>query len=282
MEVVSRAIVYSNIHIAIVAAGLIVGTWSWLSISFSWPVLGLACAGAFLIYHLDRTRIYGNEDLVNQPERLVWYKKHPMYVRIGGAASLVTTLICAALLPGRVVSWGLLLGVGAMFYLIVDRTWSRRLKSNWWLKPLLIALGWVTGGVLFPALMVGSSALIGAVGLAAYRMPLLVSNVLVADWPDRRGDAVHALNSLAVRLHRKTFQRVVIGLAIVSFGLGILHGFRLNWPSFYLFDLAGPLFMISLTFYLNSLPRWFLAFAADMVIAWPLLPGTFAAILSTD
>ena len=96
----------------------------------------------------------------------------------------------------------------------------RRLKTIWWLKPLAIAGAWAVGGVVVPAVEAGRGAVPVVVGIAVYRLLLILPNVLLADWLDRAGDARAGLGTAATHLGPEPLRRTALGLLGLGAGVG--------------------------------------------------------------
>lgn len=272
---ISPSLVYSNVHILIVACALISGTWVLLGIRFSWAFLVASCTSAFLIYLVDRIWLFQDEDLINQPERVAWYERHRAVVWF---ATGIGCLLIGASLPAlgmRTVLVGAALGLAALFYLGLESRRAKRLKANWVLKPLIIALGWVLGGVVLPVYVQQGALGLSVAGLAGYRFPLLLANVIVVDWPDRIGDAAAGIHSLSVKLDAVRISVIVVLFATLSLFICLCFGFWQSWPGIYYLECIAPILMIVIAFRLNKMTHHALVLYADLIIAWPLVTVAF-------
>ena len=246
--------------------------------SFSWPILGASCASAFLIYLADRVWFNREEDKINDPERRVWYSLHPHFAWIAGAVALIVILLCIPFLPITAIGVGIVLGFGALLYLKVEGPGAIPLKGHWLIKPLAISVCWGFGGVVFPVIALGESVDTSVVGLFLYRVPLILSNVLLADWPDRAGDMAFELRTLAVLLEPQDLRSLAGGLAGLSLLLGSAYGLWMAWPAPFYVDLLGPILMVVLALRMFEFSRQTLGFTADLIVAWPLVTALFISI----
>ena len=275
---VSASLVHSNVHILIVAGGLICGTWVLLSLPFSPAFLIASCASAFLIYQADRVWLYREEDHVNQPERIAWYRRNLPAVRIGTVGMAVLLLMNLWFVDLSTILSGLVLAVFVLFYLKYEGRQTRGLKRSWVFKPLIIATGWIFGGIILPVLAQKGALNAASLGLAGYRFPLLLANVVVADWPDRHGDAASGLQSLALKLEPKQLKYVIWMCSSLGFICCLIYGFCMHWTLLYYLELIAPLLMIWLATYLESLQPHALVLLADLIVAWPLVTSIIVIV----
>ncbi len=259
---------YSNVHIMLVALGLLAGTSTLFSLPLSIPVLLAGTSGAFLIYLLDRCWLSSKEDMANQPLRVAWIRSHNVYV--WGASLLAFGLGAVGAL--QLIEWSLLVGVllalGGVLYLLPLK---RRLKRVWYAKPLVIAGAWAIGAVLFPIAQAGVEITVPVLIFLVYRLLFILPNVLLADWQDREGDKQAGLRSLAMFVEEHTLRAIAACCAVGSLLLGGWVGTLLEWPVYYYVDLVGPLLMLGIC--LRPLYRSYVLYGLvlDVVVAWPLI-----------
>lgn len=266
-----QLVLYGNLQIPVVAIGLMTGSAALLGQSLSWPLLAASGAGAFLIYLIDRAWLVHQEDPINQPERVAWYTDHPLYAASAfGIASIVLGLAVFQLSRFVVFSGGLL-GLAGIAYLKSYGNTRSRLKSHWLFKPLSIAGAWTLGAIILPAFAFGWSFDVQLLVLAIYRFTFILPNVILADWPDRVGDAAASLNSLAVIKGDVAVRRWATGLASLALTIGIGQLLYFSWPMPYWVDLGGPLLMIYAAQRSFDESHWFYGLVVDLIVAWPLI-----------
>ena len=268
-------LIYSNIHIPFLAACLLFSTGVLLHVPLSWPLAVVACAGAFLIYQLDRIWFYSPEDVINQPERVQWSNKHR---GVNGTLSLLAIL--AALIA---VYWLdrdtvlICIGTGGLglLYLIPHGREAFRLKSIWFGKPLLITVCWGFGSVILPVLESEKNLNAEVWLFFAYRSFLVLSNVLLADLPDRKGDSATNLNTMSVMFPRQVMTSLAMFFAAVALLIGLYHSISFLWAPVLYTDLIGALIMLLLAIRAHkalSIESHFVyGFVVDLIIAWPII-----------
>ncbi len=272
-------VLYGNLQIPVVAIGLMTGSAALLGKSLTWPLLTASGAGAFLIYLIDRAWLIRSEDPVNQPERVAWYTADPLYAV--GAFSLggIVLGVSALKLSWPVVFAGGLLGCAGMAYLREYGTDRDRIKGHWLYKPLSISGAWTLGTVLLPAFASGWDFNVQLVALIVYRFTFIAPNIILADWPDRVGDAAASLNSLAVLKGDAGVRNWATALAFLAFAVGLAQMLYFSWPLPLWIYLGGPLLMI----YAAQRPfdgaHWFYGLVVDLIVAWPLVTAGAANMM---
>lgn len=259
---------YSNLHIFVVALGLLAGTSALFDVALSIPVLIAGSCGAFLLYQLDRCWFSGQEDEANQPLRVAWITQHKRYVWLSSGAALTAGLIGAGLLTDTVRFVGMLLACCGVAYLL---PLQKRLKRIWYVKPAVIAGAWALGAVALPIVAASVSFTSAVIVFLGYRFFFIVPNVLLADWQDTAGDHLAGLNSLAMFVDERTLRLIAAASAVFALVFGIWAGQLLAWPMLYYLDLLGPLLM--LFFCLRRLRTSYVLYGLllDLVVAWPLV-----------
>lgn len=274
-----QLVLYGNLQIPVVAIGLMTGSAALLGESLTWPLLAASGAGVFLIYLIDRAWLIHKEDRINQPERVIWYADHPHYaVGAFGLAGLVLG-VAALNLNWFVVIAGGLLGIAGVAYLQEYGRTRGRLKGHWLCKPLSIAGAWMLGAVVLPALAFGWPFDVQLAALAVYRFTFIVPNVILADWPDRVGDAAASLNSLVVLKGDAAVRSWATGLASIALIMGVGQLICFSWPMPYWVDLGGPLLMIYAALRPFDGSRLFYGLVVDLIVAWPLLTAGVIILL---
>lgn len=265
----AEALQHGNLLVPLVAAAQVASTFLLLGAPVDGALTVLAACGALLVYHVDRAWLGVPEDAVNQPGRVCWVRAHPAYVAASTAGAVVLGAAMLPLVPGRVVVAGLVLGAAGLAYLLPWGRTGRRLKRIWWLKPAAVAGAWALGGTALPALAAGSVDAGAVAALVAYRLGTLLPNVLLADWPDRRGDARSGLSTPALRWSPDRLRYTAMALlagAVAGAALAVMAGA----PRLLLLDAVGALVLLAWLAQGWPRSRWFYGLAIDAAVAWPL------------
>jgi 4-hydroxybenzoate polyprenyltransferase len=262
---------FSNLHILLVAAGLTAGSAVLIGQPLSGSLLAASCSGAFLIYLIDRALLFRKEDSINQPDRVAWYARHPAYTSGAFLAALGVLCLAAFDLTLPVLVWGGCMGAGGVVYLLDFGRRGSRFKGHWLIKPLAIAGAWTAGTVFFPAYGNDAWLEFDVAFMALYRFTFILPNVILADWPDRDGDAAADLKPLAVIRGQTGVRRWATGLAFLSLLLGMSQAVVFAWPAHWWIDLGGPALMIYAAQRSFSGSHWFYGFVIDLMVAWPLV-----------
>lgn len=261
---------YSNVHILLVAFGLMAGTYVLTGIALNYAVLLAGCCGAFLVYQLDRCLLVSAEDEINQPARVLWVQSHQIYIYLSIIFSMGVGGLAAVSLTWRAILWGCLLAVLGVLYLQPVFPGGVRPKSSWYLKPLFISGAWSLGSVLLPVFEAGLTPDKWIVGLVGYRFLFILPNVLLTDWLDRAGDELAGFRSIAMFLREKQLRILSSFCVMVAITVGLLIGYGNAWPAHFYVDMGGLCLM--LLFCIRPLRQSYLLYglALDLVISWPL------------
>ncbi|MEZ4700084.1 MAG: UbiA family prenyltransferase [Rhodothermales bacterium] len=264
-------LLYGNLQIPLVAAGLLGATPLWFDAPLQGPLMLAGAGGAFLLYQIDRAWHTSAEDAHNQPDRLQWVHRHRRYTLFSTLASLLAIGVAWPYLSPRTLGAGAVLGVAGVLYLFPLLPGKTRLKGNWLIKPLAIAGGWALGATLLPTLEAGRLPDGQVALLFVYRLLFLLPNVLLADWPDRDGDRREGLRSVAQFLGETSMRRVAQLTCGAALAVGGVLAWRSGWPPPAWIDLAGPVIMALLVSRPMPASRWFYTLALDLAAAWPLV-----------
>jgi len=267
-----RAVVlYSNFPVGAVALGLILGNYTLLGLPPDGPLLVLALAGVVLIYQVDRSIYAAPEDAENEPERVRWLCDHRRVIR---ASMLVAGLIVVVLAPfvqGITLVVGGVMGMLGLLYAAPILPGHRRIKSIWYLKPILIGGSWAIGSVILPVIEAGDIPGRAAWMLTAYRFFFIIPNVLVADWHDRHGDCKTGLSSVATIWPLRRIRRLGLGslsLTLVGAVLAVVYG---HASTLLLLDALGPALMCLALIRMQGGSNWYYGFWIDAIVAWPMV-----------
>jgi 4-hydroxybenzoate polyprenyltransferase len=267
---VKTAVVYSNLHIGFIAVCFLLGTYAFLGVTFSAPLIVLAFCGAFGVYQLERGLHFAPEDAFNHPVRLAWIDTHRRYFRVSTIIAVGIGICVLPLLRPATLAVCSVLGLFSMAYML-PVLYNRRMKAIWFLKPLLISGGWVVGGVLLPLIEGGARMNVAAGMLAASRFFFVLPNALLADWPDREGDRLAGLQTAANVLPHQTLKIVSVSCLLISLAAGAAALYLKGAPPILYVDLAGPLLLLGCVALPLSETRWLYSFAIDVIVAWPVM-----------
>ncbi len=261
-----RRLLWSGAHIPWLAAGLLAGNAALLQIPLSKPLLVLEATGAWVVYLLDRALNVGPEDLVNQPERVAWWRRQQKLL-CGGLAIAGLLIGWAALhLQAATLVAGAGLGVIGLIYMLP----GVRLKQWGIAKPILIAGTWSLGTTLLLPLEAGRGVGANLWLLTGYRLLWILPNPLLADWPDRQGDRIAGIRTPAVRWNYKALRKGAFLLLLGALSIGLILIIRLGHAAAAI-DLLGVLFTgILITACRSGLSEVHLMML-DLLLSWPAL-----------
>ncbi len=275
----SSLLKYSNLHILLVAFGLIAGTYVLIRIPLSLPLLFAGCSGAFLVYQLDRCWMIGVEDKANQPERIAWLRQHQGYVFSSCIFFAVTGGIAALFLSVNTLLFSMLLAGVGVLYLLPVLPGGILPKSIWYLKPIVISGAWAVGSVLFPAVEAGAPLTRWIALLIFYRLFFILPNILLTDWLDRAGDRVAGHTSIAMLLPEQQLRMLAGIAALIALTLGISMGYWMEWPASFYIDLGGPISMMLICMIPLRQSRLLYGLILDIVVAWPVMTVLVARLV---
>jgi hypothetical protein len=256
-----------------VAVALLTGTYGLFGLPVDLPLLVVGFCGVTLIYAADRVWGSAPEDRVNRPDRVAWVRAHQGWLAV---ETMGLFAVGGALLP--YLAWPTLLWtavLGSVAVLHVRWGAGEQPVLVGLAKPGAIATTWAAGGALLPFVEAGASVGIGALLFFGARTLFILPNLLLADWGDRRGDIKAGLAPWAPRWTlRRVRWAATGGLAAAALG-------ALGWavvaraPALVGIDAVGLLLMGGTVWGMDpTRPRD--AFLADLVVAWPVVPGLAA------
>ncbi|MCS3657697.1 hypothetical protein [Salinibacter ruber] len=256
-----------------VAVALLTGTYGLFGLPVDLPLLVVGFCGVTLIYAADRVWGSAPEDRVNRPDRVAWVRAHQGWLAV---ETMGLFAVGGALLP--YLAWPTLLWtavLGSVAVLHVRWGAGGRPVLVGLAKPGAIATTWAAGGALLPFVEAGAPVGIGAFLFFGARTLFILPNLLLADWGDRRGDIKAGLAPWAPRWTlRRVRWAATGGLAAAALG-------ALGWavvaraPVLVGIDAVGLLLMGGTVWGMDpTRPRD--AFLADLVVAWPVVPGLAA------
>jgi len=266
---------HDGLPIGGIAVALMLGTYAMLGLPPSGPLLVLGFCGTALIYQLDRVLGFSPEDAVNRPGRTRWMQTHRRYVLMTIAGAVGTGGAVLMLLRPATVLVGCGLGAVGLLHVWPMAPGGRRLKAWGWMKPLAISGAWATGAVLLPVLEADRSVTVAVGALMLYRFGIVLVNVLLADWSDRRGDARAGLRTLATAAPTAIVFRTAYVLLALVLGGGVGAVAAGGAPPLLLVDLAGVVLMSGVVWRVQRNAAWAHHIAMDAVVAWPAI--TFLA-----
>lgn len=262
---------YSNLHIGIVAGGLLAATSILLGLSYSMPLLLLGISGSMLVYHLDHFWCTSEEDERNQAERYVWQREHSGYMRYSTIALVCCCVISSFYLSEKLLVLGVLLGIVGCLYSVRWLPGQVRPKDYGRIKPFLIASVWAAGSVL-PVAFAAEVSMSWTVGIfVCYRLSYILPNLLVADWLDREGDLEAGIQTFAAKWSRTQLCLIVamIGLGTLALGMWLAETHVIG-PFIYV-DMMGLLVLNGLVCSTRAHQWQWYRGALDLAVAWPLV-----------
>lgn len=266
----------SGVPIGCIAMALMLGTGALLGLSVPGALLGAAFCGTGLVYLADRALGHSPEDAINVPERSVWRRSMRRWIGAEGILLALGLALCLPVLHVRTLAAAA--GIGALAGLHVWPLGARGWRMKAWgaVKPLSISGAWALGAIVLPVLEAGAAWTAGVGALVLYRSAVLLPNVLLADWRDRRGDAAHGVAALASRWTRRRVRTVALGCLGAGAGVALALAFYTPLPvSLLALDALGLVAMGGAVWHLRPRTVPWHMLAADLVVAWPLL--TWAA-----
>jgi hypothetical protein len=235
------------------------------------------CAGAFILYQIDRAFSFSPEDRVNAPDRDNWSRSHRGYVAaslVGACVALVSALPHLPL-PLLVVS--AFVGLAGVLHALPAIGGVRRFKSFGALKSVAIVLAWIGGGVVIP-LVLGPVDFRGGIPiivfLVVYRTPVVTANLLAADYLDRAGDLSVGLESVGHTIEWSRLRHISLALLLFSVMSGILGTAYLGqagpgW-SLLAVDVVGHLAAAGVIARNSPVSRYRLL-VLDLFVGWPAI-----------
>ena len=266
-------ILYGNVMEGAIAVGFLLGTYALLQLPPSPPLLVLAFCGTFLTYQFERALRPAPEDRYNQPARLAWIRSHQPYVWISSTLALILALGALPFLQPATLLVGLALALISLSYILPLLPRRRRLKSVWFLKPVLIGGAWALGGVLLPITEAQAPLTGAAAALIAYRFLFVLPNALLADWPDRTGDTRAGLRTVATQLPATRLQHLAAASLVTALVGALTAGALFDITPLIFIDLLGPALMLALLYVLP--PNRHRGLFLDLVVAWPAVTALY-------
>lgn len=223
-----RALLYSNIYIALAAASLSHASARLMGDTAPWsPLATLTFSATLLVYNLDRLVGTSREDMILQSPRHTWIRDHAPLLRaltvasaLGVAASLpfLSPPLWAALAP-----MALLAGAYSL-PLVITRRGRRRLKDIPGLKIVLIALTWTLVTVALPALDSGLPLHDRRIPwLLAQRFLFILAITLPFDIRDIERDRRANITTIPTLLGRRHSRWLALALMLAFTLLSALH-----------------------------------------------------------
>ena len=269
-------LLYANLPVGVIAVCFVLVTYALLGLPPSLPLLLLAFCAVFLVYQVERSLAPAPEDAFNHFNRLAWVAGHRGYVWVSTTLAVGGTVATLPWLRSETFAAGVVLALGSGLYMVP--VGPRRLKSVWYLKPLLISGAWAVGGVLLPVLEAGTPVTAGVVALVGYRLLFVLPNALLADWPDRAGDTKAGLVTVATRYPAEQLRRLSVAVLLLALGGGLVA--MVVYEAWLLaVDLVGLLVMLVVVGRPWPQTRWFFGFVLDLVVAWPVMTAVSAWLL---
>jgi len=220
---VVNAFVYSNVYIALGAAGFAVMSL----LFFGYDIVPLAVIVPFLLcfgmYTQNRKTDY-EEDAINQPQRAWFYTKYGDAIYkisfIALFAAVVLSFlgnILAGLLAVGIIATGVFYNAPLIPKSVSKKVGFRRLKEVLFVKNLFVAIIWAIDTVLIPAAIVnmrfGQSIVFLAIGFVLLR---ILIGAIFFDLKDVKGDIKTGIKTLPTVLGVKNVIKILVVLNFLT------------------------------------------------------------------
>lgn len=268
-DVVHGLMFYTGLLEGGIAVAMLLGTYALLQLPLDLYVLLLAGCATALVYLGERFLARAPEDAYTCPARVDWLERHRRLV--GGLAALlvigsgigISTLRLETLVVGG------LLGLIGTMYIVPAWPHRQRLKAHPWGKLVAISAAWAVGGVIVPVVEAGVIVTGQVFHLLVYRWCFVLPNVLLADWPDRAGDARAGLQTLATRHSLSTLQAGAVACLSSAIVGGSVALIWVDRPWLWLLDLVGYGLMLGVIVQARVDAGRAYTHLLDVVVAWP-------------
>jgi 1,4-dihydroxy-2-naphthoate octaprenyltransferase len=211
-----KIILWSNIPMALEAVAWMCLTFKTLNLQADFVLIFIAFAFTWLFYTRDRLDI-STADLVNNPERSMWYAQQPYLKTLSlRLSALVLIALCFRL---RLITPVLLGIIPCLLYTTQLKIghYSFTLKALWGMKVVLVAFLWVLLTVLFPVYALNLSVFSKTVPHLAMMIGCFIMlQIHTNDLRDIEGDSEAHIKSFAVLLGDKWAR--VFGLFLIVLG----------------------------------------------------------------
>ncbi len=241
---VGDLVAYSSLLIPVVAIALTLTTYLLMGASVNPWGLVLVASGAYLVYIFEQMWWAGPEDEFNHAGRVQWQRDNrPLLIVTTAVASSLFILALGKVVTVFALIVVAILVVVATLYCIPVLPGKIRLKSIWFMKPIVIAIAWAAGTTILP-MVLGKDVLVAEVWfLFAYRVAFLLPNTLLSDIPDIEGDGRAGLETFASR-HRQLVQFAAATVALSVPFVGLAGHIALGLPVLIIIDgLIAPLYV---------------------------------------
>jgi 4-hydroxybenzoate polyprenyltransferase len=266
-ELLKRGIIFlvdSTLFCAVVTFAITLATITLTNNPFSWPLVLLPFFACVFIYSTNRLTDR-KEDEINLPDRITF----PYRIRI---ALVVISLIIYILLLGIVFQKNLLTFVIALLPLIIAILYSVfRLKRFFLIKNISIATAVCASVLIVPAYYENWTGVWGILFLFFFVM--IVTNTILFDIKDIRGDSVFSIHTLPVILGIPLTKNICSILVAAAF-IMIIPLIALNRESVLLIPFACTIALSNI--YApesENLPWWYFGILVDGEY-WILLLST--------
>ena len=171
-----------------------------------------------MVYHADRAVTWTAEDKANSPQRLAWLEGHKTFLWISSAISAGLAAWSLIYLDVEVIRVGVVLAAVGLLYNVPIPLFNGRLKDTQGFRILLIVGCWVVGGVYLPLHQHISAPSLPM--LMGWKASIMIPNVLMAEWVDRKGDVAHQIRGTGSWLGKR--QITYVSLICLSLSLFLL------------------------------------------------------------
>jgi 1,4-dihydroxy-2-naphthoate octaprenyltransferase len=213
-----KALIWSNILMALDAAGWTGLTFNALNIAFDWFFIALSFAFTWLFYTYDRMH-FTEEDQLNNPERTAWYQRQT-YLKPLLNITTILLIGFVALRPAIILPVAIGI-IPCVLYAKPLKLGGYRfsLKALPGMKAYLVAFLWVLLTVYFPIIST-NSPLPQTLNIFNYSLMVaffIMLQISTNDLRDIKGDNQANIKSFAVILGDKKAR--LLGLLFIVFGV---------------------------------------------------------------
>ena len=218
-------LVYSNIYLSLGAAIVALATIFLMKKPIVWDLLFIPFSASFLVYNLNRLTD-SSEDSINIPERHIFIQKYGRGIFIISILLYVIALYLAFHSNLYVLLFTIIPVMGAFIYSYF------RFKRFFLIKNLIVSLSWG-----FSALLVGGFFKefdILLLLIYIFFALQLLSNVIIFDIKDVRGDSVYKIRTLPEKIGIEKTKRICFFILFLLF---------LTWISLMSFSIKSLVFL---------------------------------------
>jgi len=248
---------YCNIIISLGPAALTILTILVLKLPFNFLAPLLAFLISFFVYSFNRLTDI-REDIINNPDRTLFFKKK-MYIFV--IAAFISLFLCLALALLHSLLTFIILLLPAILVILYSFEWMRfaskkRLKELLLIKNITVSLGWS----LIPFFVMAFYNYFhwGIIFLSCFIFLRIFIGVLMFDIRDIEGDKKHNITTIPIKYGLKFSKRIIEFLNIISFLILLIGCIYLFWAPLIISAFVGLFFGFIYQHYIQKIDMRFL------------------------